>query len=346
MRWIRALAVLALASPVFAQEPRLDELRSAVEFERGHEVLPRALEWVAPDGPLAPNGEAVALVARCLVEAGDEARAESLLEAARPTDATRVWIEQERARLALRRDELDRVVQLLTPYRDHPESLLLMARAWSRAGAMDKAEPLCREFVERVPLHPEAPVALHLLERAAIERRDVAAAEAWRQRKERMRRWHDIFKARRLQRLRDPEAPEPELGLAVLWLEVEQYARAEEILASLAARAPGFCRVWFLLGESRRLQSKSDAAREAYDAGVACDPADTKSRYNRALLDLQSGELEAARADFEHIATGADGDDPRFAGAHLNLARLARERGEDPSPHYARYRQLGGREEL
>lgn len=343
---LTGLALTALWGTSFAQQPQLDELRTAIELERGYELLPRALEWIAPDGPLASEGEAVALVARCLIEAGDEARAESVLDGARPSDGTRVWITLERARLALLRDELQRVITLLGPYRDHPESLLLMARAWSRSGDDGKADPLCREFVDRAPLHPEAPVALHLLERAALNRRDVAAAEDWRRRKERMQHWHGLFKARRLQRMRDPEAPEPQLGLAVLWLEVQQYERAESVLADLAARAPEFCRVWFLLGESNRLQSKSEAARKAYEAGVGCDPDDTKSRFNRALLDLQAGATEAARADFEHIAASADGDDPRFAGAHLNLARLARERGEDPTAHYARYRALGGREEL
>jgi Tfp pilus assembly protein PilF len=58
--------------------------------------------------------------------------------------------------------------------------------------------------------------------------------------------------------------------------------------------------------------------------------------------------MPRARQDFELLADGPTHEDPRYALAHLHLARIAKRDGDDEgaSQRYAAYRALGGSEPL
>ena len=335
----------------------LARLRELHALDLGAEIVGEWLDDVRPGGALARSGEAVALVAQALATAGDEVEAQRLLQSARPDASSEPWIALQRARLALRGDQLDRAIELLARregnalaplHPDFAESWLLLGRALQRRGQLSAAAAMCRRFVDLAPLHPEAPAAWHVLELDAISRRELGKAREHRAEKERLRLWHDVVRARRVQMRLRPEAPEPPFGLALAWMEVGEYARAEEILSELSARAAGYCRLWFQLGEARRLLGRADGALEAFDRGVECDPDDEKSRYQRAELRFRRGEREAAAADFEALWKTAVADDVRYRTLHLRLAQIERARGHESASqaHYARYRSLGGTEPL
>jgi tetratricopeptide (TPR) repeat protein len=359
-----ALAPIALA--VLAQLPatqtdssgdgraaRLARWREALELDLAQEVLAEGPVLVASGGALERDGEALALVARARALRGDETGARELLEAAHADQATRGHVELERARLALDRDELAVALALLSAdsklrFPELPESFLLLGRVRVRMGESAQAEPWLKKFVELAPLSPEAPAAWHMLGQVALAKRDLASARACAQREERLGRWQAYYRARRLQIREKPSEPLPRLGLAQLWLEIDQPARAKTVLEELTGLAPSFCPGWFTLGEAERNLGELEPAHAHYTRALECDPEQSLARYNRAVIDRLAGRDAQARADFERLVQGRTGEDPRFLGAHLELARILSRAGEEDAARerYAVYGRLGGKEPL
>jgi hypothetical protein len=217
----------------------------------------------APAGPTAWSPAQAALLARALhaTGEGDAGRAALAAARARLAESERVGsaaareLDLAEASLALEDDALERCLELVlgpgarpgAPVR-HPEeplAWLVAGRALARrdAGratdtASHAAEPYLVRFVELAPLHPEAPSALHLLARIALDGRDGARAAALRAEAERRGRWHEVFRARLDARRRAPHAPEPRLALAELWRAVGRTDRARAELDALLALHP------------------------------------------------------------------------------------------------------------
>lgn len=350
-------------SPATGQEaelPPVEQLRELLSLDLVAEALATGLPLVGPEGALAHDGEGVALVARALALAGRDTEADALLDRARVPEADRPWIQIERARLALGRDQLERVAELVgsdatgegtgAPVRwpERPEPWLLLGRARARGGRLAEAAPLLEHFVDAHPLDPEAPAAWHLLSRYAVEIGDHAAYETAVERAEQLARWHEVLRARSLQIRRNPDAPEPRLGLALVWMEVRELDRARAILQDLVRRAPDYARGWYHLGEVERLANRPAEAEEAYGRGIALEPDDPKLRFNRGLLRLLTGRPAEARGDFEHLVEGEAAGDARYLAAHLYLARclVALDDLDAAGKRYERYRELGGTEPL
>lgn len=335
----------------------LDELLTTLELGLQARTIELGEPLVAPGGLLADDGRAVATVARALFQAGREQDAEALLAGARPNAATADWIPLERAWIALQRDELDAARALLAApaggasplrYPDRPSAWLMLARVQARSGRLDQAAAFAARFIELDPLHPEVASAWHLLAREAAQRGDGAAAAEFLERSAQMRQWHDVMRVRRLQVRQAPTAPLPRLGLALGWMQVDEWARAERELEDLLAVAPDYCRARFHLGEARRLGGRPDAAIEAYGEAIECDADDMRPRLNRALLLRDAGRTAEALDDLAIVVAAATADDPLFLGAHLEYARLLRDAGRDAdaASAYDRYRALGGDEPL
>ncbi len=346
-------------SPVAPTEDRASILarwREDFELDELQRILAEGPPLVSGNGPLARDGEAIALVARALFASGREAIAKSMLAAALTLDESgRAHVDLARAHLALDQDDLDGALAvLLAPDRksvregELPEAWLLAGQAFSRAGASDAADPFLARFLELAPRSAGVPAACHLLAQHALARRDLEAAQAFRERGEAAARWHAYYRARRLQVRMSPDDPLPRLGLAQLWLEVREPRLAKEVLDALVLRADGFARGWSLLGETERLLDDYAAARRAWDRTLELDPTLVPARFNRGTLARMEGRTPDARTDFTWIVEHGASDALRHRQTHLELARLelaagARERAEQL---HARYRDLGGTEPL
>jgi len=364
MRVVVALALAVAAIAPGRQEPTtpagtariVAAWREALELDLPAEVLGPGPAAVAPNGSLAAEGEAVALVARALFDAGREAESAALLAAAKPRPGTDVHVELERVRQALERDELEAVVSALsgpgeTPRSRWPEvsrSWLLLGRALVRQGQWQQAVPCLERHVELEPLGEGAYSALHMLSQAALRRGDGAAAQELVQHAQVAGQWRAYWRVRRLQVRENPDEPLPRLGLAQLLLQASETERALAELEELTRRCPDFAQGWFHLAEVSRAMQRWEAARKAYDTALELAPDLSLARYNRAMLLLRAGEGAAARTDLERLVEGPRSNDPRLREAHLALARLlvASDEREAARLRYARYRELGGTEPL
>jgi tetratricopeptide (TPR) repeat protein len=199
-----------------------------------------------------------------------------------------------------------------------------------------------------VPLGEGAYAALHALSQIALRAGDGARAQELVTRQAQVGQWRDYLRVRRLQVREKPQEPLPRLGLAQLWLQAGQHARALEELDALTVRFPDFAPGWFHRGETLRALGRPDEARASYDLALERDGELALARYNRAVLALRAGDNAQARADFERLVSGPQAEDPRLLQAHLGLARLllASGEGEAARARHARYVELGGREPL
>jgi len=299
--------------------PALERWRESIELDLPSEVVREGLPRVTGSGDLTAEGEAIALVARALAATGSVERAEELLLESNPSDASRGWVAVARARLALVRDDLAgaRALLLAEPGADPavrfsaiPECWLIAGRALARGGEIAKAAPLLERFLAMAPLDAEAPSAWHIRVQAAIERGDEAGAAELRAKGAASAQWTAFYRTRRLQVRESPDEPLPRLGIAELFLAVGEHARARDQARRLIARFPDFCRGFEALGRVERSAGDLEAARQALERGVACDPGGARTilELARVLAELGDDEASAAR--------------------------------------YARYRELGGTEPL
>lgn len=337
-------------------EELLNRLRRLQQLDFPAELVALGKPALAEGGLLAANGEAHALVARALFDGGEEEASAKLLDATLSV-AELPWLELEKARQLLQRDQLQEVLDLLLtrsgalhPVRHArwPESWLYAARALARSGSLQNAAPLCEEFLRLAPLHPDADSAWHLLASRALELRDSERARQCMERGRYLSNWNGVLRARRLQVERTPNDPLPRLGLALTWMEVKQFDRAQPHLEQLVQEHPDFARGWFHLGEIRRMAGDFASAGKCYDRTLIADPGHGPSRYNRALLHLQVGRPEQARRDFEVLVENGQANQPELIGTYLNLARihLAAGRSDAAQANYALYRDKGGTQPL
>lgn len=350
-------AARQVAAPTTPQAPpaaRIERWEENLQLDLAAEVVADGAASVAPNGELAQEGRAIACVARALAAVGERERADALLKDARPTKDAGLLVEC-RARFALEDDELDRAIELLhDPARGGlreglPSTAgILLARARTRRDEWDLARPLLERFVDEQRLSPEAPSAWHLLALEALRRQDARRAQACAEREAALGRWHAYLRARRLQVRETPKEPLPRLGLAQLWLEVDELAAADREIDHLLEMAPDFARGWLARGETRRKQGRLREAGESYTRALELDASLDIARFNRAQIARMDGRAADARRDLETLLAGKAGRDPRFASAHLELARLLRDAGDAEAARaaYARYREAGGTEAL
>jgi len=352
-----AIAQTERTTPAESLEKALGELRELAELDLVAELIPKGREWVGSGGVLAGSGEARALVAHALHNAGEEEEALAILMSGELANSERAWVDLERVRLHLEQDQLDSALKLLTLAPDSPdqadslalrhpqieESWLLLARTFARAGDLRRSAKAAQEFVKRAPLHPGAPNALHLLATAAVEVRNPELANSYLSRARELERWHQILLARRLQLRRNPDAPLPRLGLGMAWMQVRAHDRALVEFERLVSEHPTYSRGWFHLGEAHRLKGDLDAAYLAYGRAVETDAAQHLARFNRAIIDLMNQRPAEARRALEILVANPEVEsDPRFVEAHMHLGKLCEAAGErdQARAHMARYEEL------
>jgi tetratricopeptide (TPR) repeat protein len=352
---------------------RLERWRDLLELDLARELLAEGRAAVQTGGALEREGQAVALVARALFESGEEPAAAELLALTGSGVKDAGWIELERARQCLERDELELALGLLvygkpqpapiegTPpphRRELPESYFLIGSALARAGRAPQAVGYLEAFLKQAPLHLWGPRAWHLLGQAAFQSGNAARGRECAERERELGAWRAFLRVRKLQVREQPLEPLPRLGLAQVWMQAGDFARGRTVLAELTGLAPGFAQGWFHLGECERKLAEGHkslppkqafaAAETAYARALELDPELDLARYNRAVIALLSGEAERARPELERLVDGPRALEPKLLGAHLALARLLLARGENDQAQarFQKYVELGGREKL
>jgi tetratricopeptide (TPR) repeat protein len=327
--------------------------RDCLLIDRPGEVLAEAEKHAAG----APwDGEVLALAARAAFVARGRDEAERWLARTPVAPETTAWIELERARIELESDELPKALALLLNAADerapklaaYPDAWLYAGRAWTRLGDPARGAAFLSRFVELAPFDTETPSALHALAQEALSRNDGAAATVHLRRADENARWQSYRRVRVLQVRESPDEPLPRLGLAQLWLQARDAARAKRVLTELLALRPDYATGWFHLGEAERLANALPAALDAYSKALEFDPEHVLARHNRGTIQRLAGRTAEARADYERIVDGPKSTEKTALNTHLALARLLAASNETDAAQkrYARYRELGGTEAL
>jgi len=360
MRMLAPLvALVALLAPQVEElEARKERWGDLLALDLPRSVLAELEPQVASGAALARDGAALALLSRAVFATHAPAfeSAWKRLEGREVDEATRADLELERARLLVESDQLARALVALLErpeasaprFAERPTSWLYTGRAWFRSGEPTRGAPFLAKFVELAPRDREASSALHLLAQEALARGDGATAQACVRRAEELSRWHALWKVRTRQVLEKPDEALPRIGLAQLWLQAGDAARARSQLRDLLARHADSAQGWFLLGEAQRMERDLDGALASYSRALESEPTHLLALNNRATIHRLAGRLAEARADFERIVDGPRGAEPAAQPARLALARTLVALGEHEAAQarYARYAELGGREPL
>ena len=289
----------------------------------------------------AEDPELLALAARAAAASGDMLRAERWLSSAEGPA-----IRLERARLHLAGDRIDEALALLLapgepPRPRHPERAdgwILAGRALARAGELERARPLLEQMIARFPHDDEAPAALHLLAQAAITRGDLESARELRDRATSSARWRAFFDVRRRQSLEHPDDPLPRFGVAALWMEVGEAARARDVLDALLDDAPNYARAHALRGDAARALGDLEVSLAAWSRALELDGDLHTARLNRAILHITREDLSAAKKDLEVLVTLEEARAEPLLQAHLLFATVLETLGDAEGARAARAR--------
>lgn len=349
-------ALFGLQTPAESQAEVLDQWLESIELDMPAAVVKDARARMASDATWSKNGRALALYSRALTATGGDAEAYELLSKAQVPTAEVPHIQLGLARLELLDDKLEALIRRLgtddkeNPVRfpAHADSWWLLGKAHARLGRTDRAAPYLQRFVQNWRLHPQAPAAWHQLSQLALAKRDMQAANKYREQGQNLSTWHGYYKARRMQVLRDPQDALPRYGLAQLWSSVQMFGRAAEEIDRCLILDVKFARGWALKGEIERKENRMSSALEAYTRALDLDGTLGDARFNRALIAMQLGNKDMAELDLTMIVDGPESTADRYLGAHISLARLLKDLGrdEDAKVRFARYEQLGGTEPL
>lgn len=326
---------------------RAERLQEALELDLVPAAAPLA-RAVAADS--AASAREKALAARVLAAGGarDEA---SRLCAGDGLDARLA-----RARIALELDDDGALLRRALAAQDggardaaSAEAWLLLGRERGRAGDWPLAERCLARGLELDRHHADAPAARVLLAKAAEARGDEAEARRRAVQAQQCAQWHALLKARRLQVLRRPAEALPRIGLAELWLAVDEPARALEPLDAWSPEpAQEDARLAALAGECLRRLGRTDLAHRRLQRATELAPELVETRYFRALLALDEGRPDDAQAELERVCADPAAVDGRLLRAHLLLARLHAQAGrkEAAAARYEQYAKHGGTEPL
>ncbi len=351
-----------------------------LELDLARNVLQEGRALVEPGEALASDGRACALVARALFDGGDTEAARALLE--RPSIGLEHadFVALERARQHIELDELEPALKLLgqdprqpaaeavkapAPPAQHElaASWFLVGQAFARAGQGARAASYLEHFVKVAPLDASTPRAWHLLSQEAFARGDAARGTQALERAEQIARWRAFLRVRKLQVREQPDEPLPRLGLALVYMEAQQFEPARAVLEELTRRRPSYADGWYHLAECQRKLGERQladrkqkvvpaqaflSAEASYTRALELDQKLDLARYNRAIIYLLTQRAALAAPELQSLVEGKSADDPKLLGAHLALARCLRDLGQEQAAQarHARYVALGGKEPL
>lgn len=106
--------------------------------------------------------------------------------------------------------------------------------------------------------------------------------------------------------------------LGCIFLEVEDYPRAEEMLKRAMAMAPGYADAYYNLGVTLTRNTRTDEAMAAYRRVLALEPDHREARLNLAVALKRAGRPEEAAEQYRRLLEL----DPGFTPARYNLALI------------------------
>jgi tetratricopeptide (TPR) repeat protein len=341
----RAFGLVALALTASA-----DDLEEGVRlFEAGRftEAIER-LERARAQQPGSARAHLFLGLALQDLHRTDEAIA--ALERARALDAEGPATANALARAYLAADRLHEAeTTALAGLERHPRDPdLLYARALAlvRSGKAPAARAPLESMLAIAPRHPDAAGA-HFMLASILERAgETASARAQRERGERVRLWHRYREQREARLRENPRDPLAWLGMGLLWMEVGEFAKAEEAFGRSAACDPAFARARFHLGEARRARGDLSSAAAAYAEAARLDPKYVRAHYHLGLALEALGRTPEAEDAFEEVVRldPEANQDKAFLEARKHLGWLREAAGDAPRArtHYEAYLRLGG----
>jgi len=233
---------------------------------------------------------------------------------------------------------------------DSAEGLLVAGRALARTGDCAGAAPLLVAGLRLAPHAHDAPAARAVLLACAIQRGARDEASALERAARTSAQWQATMKARRLQARARPDELLPTIGIAELWLSVDEPRRALQALDAYLARqgARPDARCFGLRAECLRRLGERASAREYLARARALVPEDAELSYFEALLARDEGDRESALAALRRACDASNAREGRLLRAQLELARWMLEdgRADEARARHARYLELGGDEPL
>ena len=147
----------------------------------------------------------------------------------------------------------------------------------------------------------------------------------------------------------DPQAADPHLNLARVYLQQDDYDQARTHLQATIERDADEIQAYFLLAGLETRQGHVSAALQAYQDAIAVDPNQLQAHYMSGILQMDQGDLEAAAATVQTLKSRfperAEG--PRLEGLLLyrqgqyENARIALENSLQTEQHLLTYFFLG-----
>ncbi|MEY2747894.1 MAG: hypothetical protein RL112_2936 [Planctomycetota bacterium] len=233
---------------------------------------------------------------------------------------------------------------------DSGAAWLLAGRARARAQDCAGATPLLVEGLRLAPHEPDSAPSRALLFSCALQRGARDEAPALERAARASAQWQATLKARRLQARARPREPLPRIGIAELWLSVDEPRRALAALDEWSGDPLGrdAARLVSLRGECLRRAGEREAARAELARARALAPDDAELAAFEALLARDEGDRPRALDLMRRACDMTAAREGRLLRAQLELARWLLEdgRADEARERHARYLELGGDEPL
>jgi len=249
-RYNLAVAEIRLGNPVAAAEHAWKAVEMSGGAARALEVARAAFLRASRIGELADRLEALS---RSLPDqdALRLALADALVLANRPSDALREATE------VLRKDET------------RVDAMVIIARAYLAMKRLDAAEYVA---VQALEVRKDDPRALAVLGHVAWHKGDAKRAMAL---------YQESLK-------RDPEQPEVQNNLSVLYQDAGDPAAAQQAASEALRLDPAYREAWINLGNARRVLRDMPAAIAAYQEALRLDPDCAECEFNLGVSEMEN----------------------------------------------------------
>lgn len=101
----------------------------------------------------------------------------------------------------------------------------------------------------------------------------------------------------------DPQAIDPKMNLAKVYLQKKNLDKAAELLAEVIAAKADHAFAYYLLADIRLNQGQSDVALELYNQLLNADPSQPRALYMSGMLQIEKNDFSAAEISVKQLMT-------------------------------------------